>query len=131
MEEIKNNEKDILYKSLSDRIICAAFNVYNILGSGFLEKVYENALCIEFDRLDISYKRQKPITVLFREQVVGDYIADIIVDQKIIIEIKATQDIANFHNAQILNYLKATNYRLGYLINFGNKGKLYFKRFIN
>ncbi|MCK4947507.1 MAG: GxxExxY protein [Candidatus Aureabacteria bacterium] len=123
-------QKNILNKDLSDKIIGAALNVYNILGRGFLEKVYENALCLELKRSNIPYECQKQIKVLYREQMVGDYISDIVVDNKIILEVKATLETPGYHEAQILNYLKATGFNLGYLLNFGSKDKLYFKRFV-
>ena len=123
-------QKNILNKDLSDKIIGAALNVYNILGRGFLEKVYENALCLELKRSNIPYECQKQIKVLYREQMVGDYISDIVVDNKIILEVKATLETPGYHEAQILNYLKATGFKLGYLLNFGSKDKLYFKRFV-
>ena len=124
-------KEEILYKALSDRIICASFNVYNLLGRGFLEKVYENALYIELDRFNILCERQRKVSVYYRGQVIGEYVTDIIVENKIIVEIKATQETPKIYEAQLLNYLRATNIKLGYLLNFGNPYKLYFKRLIN
>ena len=111
-------QKNILNKDLSDKIIGAALNVYNILGRGFLEKVYENALCLELKRSNIPYECQKQIKVLYRKQMVGDYISDIVVDNKIILEVKATLETPGYHEAQILNYLKASGLQVGLILNF-------------
>ena len=90
------------------------------MGFGFLEKVYQNSLLIELDVLGISAKKEVPIKVYYKNTVVGDYFADIVVDQKIILEIKSIKKILPIHEVQLLNYLKATNYKLGLLINFGS-----------
>jgi GxxExxY protein len=95
------------------------FAVHNGLGPGFLEKVYENALAFEFQNSGIEFERQKSLQVIYKNQIVGDYIADMVVSQKILIEIKAIKSLAAEHSAQIINYLKATGLRLGLLVNFG------------
>lgn len=123
-------EKEIVYKDLSFKIIGLAMEVHNELGSGFLEEVYENALMVLFRREGIPAKQQLPITVYFKEEVVGEYTADIMVENKIILELKAVDRIIDAHRAQILHYLKATRYKLAILINFG-KEKLESERFIN
>lgn len=104
--------------------------VYNGLGYGFLEKVYENSMMVLFEREKIPARQQAGIPVYFEQRVVGEYIADIIVEDKIIVEIKSASDIANAHRAQVLNYLKATNMRLGMIINFGKK-RLDYERLAN
>ena len=104
---------------LSERIIGCAFSVSNALGAGFLEKVYQNALLIELVNAGLQAEKEKQIQVLYKNQVVGDYFADILVNQQIIIETKAVQTLSDIHKAQLLNYLKATNLPLGLLINFG------------
>jgi GxxExxY protein len=121
----------IKYKELSDRIIGVAFSVYNELGTGFLEKVYENSLMVAFEEAQISAESQRKIDVLYHRKKVGLYYADIVVENKIILELKACREISENHQAQLLNYLKATGYELGYILNFGAKGKLEFKRLIS
>ena len=119
----------ILYKDLVYDIIGAAMKVHNILGYGFLEKVYENALIEEFRINKINAVQQCQIKVKYKGLVVGDYSADIVVDDKIIIELKATKTICDEHIAQTINYLRATDLRLGLLTNFGEH-KLEYKRLI-
>ena len=96
----------------------AVFEVNRILGSGFLEKVYENALLIELKRRGIKAESQVPIKVLYKEEVVGEYIADLLVEDKVIVELKTVENIDKVHEAQLLNYLKATGIRVGILVNF-------------
>jgi GxxExxY protein len=123
-------EEKLLYKELSYEIIGVAMEVHNRLGYGFLEKVYENALMILFKREKIRVENQMSIKIEFENQIIGEYIADILVEDKIILELKAVNKILDVHKAQILNYLKATNKKLGIIINFGNP-KLEFYRIIN
>ena len=123
------NEEKILYKDLSYKIIGLAMEVHSKLGYGFLEKVYENAMMVLFRREGIHAKQQAPITVCFDGEVVGDYYADILVEDKIILELKAIERIADAHRAQSLNYLKATGLRLAILLNFG-KERLQYERFV-
>ena len=113
---IKDND---YYDNLTELIIGCAFKVSNGLGCGFLEKVYENALAIELADTGLSIETQKQIKVLYKGKVVGDYIADIVVDELIILELKAVKAIENIHFAQCQNYLKATGKKLGLIINFG------------
>ena len=96
----------------------AVFEVNRILGSGFLEKVYENALLVELKRRGIKAESQVPIKVLYKEKVVGEYIADLLVEDKVIVELKTVENIDKVHEAQLLNYLKATGIRIGILVNF-------------
>ena len=119
----------IVYKELSYKIINGAIKVHNTLGCGFLEKVYENALVIELKEKGIDCKQQKPIKVLYRNQVVGEYVADILVENKIIFELKTVDEILNIHKAQVINYLKATWLKLGIILNFA-KPKLEYKRIV-
>ncbi|OPX25867.1 MAG: GxxExxY protein [Candidatus Cloacimonas sp. 4484_143] len=121
----------IYYKKLSDKIIECAIEVHRILGNGFLEKVYENSLMFEFKLRLVPAMNQVPISVYFKNIIVGEYFADIIVDKKIILELKVVEHILPIHNAQLLHYLKATNYKVGYVINFGAKERLEFKRWVN
>ncbi len=120
---------ELLYKELVYKIVGCAMEVHNVLGYGFLEKVYENALMIELYNSHILGIQQSPIKVEYKNKIVGEYIADIIVDNKIIIELKSAKSISSEHVAQTLNYLKATNFKLGIIMNFG-ENELEYKRLI-
>jgi len=124
-----DENKNIIYKELSYKIIELALEVHNELGCGFLEKVYENALMILLDREGIPAKQQAPADVYFQNQVVGQYFADILVDNKIILELKTVDTIANVHKAQVLNYLRATGIKLGLILNFA-KPRLEYRRLV-
>ncbi|MCH7559066.1 MAG: GxxExxY protein [Planctomycetes bacterium] len=113
-----NENENIIYKELSYKIIELALEVHNELGCGFLEKVYENALMILLDRENIPARQQAPTNVYFQDKVVGQYFADIMVDNKLILELKTVDVIANIHKAQVLNYLRATGLKLGLILNF-------------
>jgi len=123
------NEDIILYKDLSYRIIGLAMKVHRVLGHGFLEKVYEKALMVLLGRENIEAAQQAPITVSFEGEVVGNYYADILVENKIILEIKSAEQIIDAHRAQALHYLKATGLRLAIILNFG-KEKLEYERMV-
>ena len=118
-------------KTLTEKIISVFYRVYNKLGYGFLEKVYENAMVIEFKRLGIDAIPQSPITVLYEGNVVGEYFADLLVARKVIVEIKAVRTLASEHEAQLLNYLKATDIEVGLLFNFGPQPEVKRKVFDN
>ena len=109
----------MLYEELSGKILKAYFTVLSTLGTGFLESVYENALCIELDELGVSYERQKHLEVVYKGHIIGEYIADIIVDNKIILELKAVSQLIPAHSAQLINYLTIIHYKVGLLLNFG------------
>ena len=111
--------QDFQLKYLTDKIICAAYNVHNELGSGFLEKVYENALLLELRANGISVEPQKGIVVRYKDCVVGEYVADIMVENSVIVELKSVDKIADIHELQLKNYLKATGIEVGLLLNFG------------
>jgi GxxExxY protein len=113
--------KDLKYKELTEKIIKIFYKVYNKLGYGFLEKVYENAMMIEFRKEGIPIASQAPIKVFYENEMIGEYFADILVDNKVIVEIKAAKNLAVENEAQLLNYLKATNVEVGLLLNFGPK----------
>ena len=112
---------DLIFKDEFYRIKKACIEVRKRLGNGFLEKVYEKALVIELQRLGFNVETQKKILVFYRENIIGEYFADIVVDNKIIIELKCVEKLNEFHKAQLLNYLKATKIEFGILINFPNK----------
>jgi len=99
----------------------AVFEVNDILGPGFLEKVYENALLVEFKRQGLKAKNQVPIKVTYKGEVVGDYTADLLVENEVIVELKTAENLDRSHEAQLLNYLKATGLHVGLLVNFKHK----------
>jgi len=113
-----NENENIIYKDLSYKIIELALEVHNELGCGFLEKVYENALMILLNRENIPARQQAKADVYFQGKVVGQYFADILVDNKLILELKTVDVIVNIHKAQVLNYLRATGLKLGLILNF-------------
>ncbi|MCF7823306.1 MAG: GxxExxY protein [Candidatus Marinimicrobia bacterium] len=119
----------ILHKELSDKIIELAIEVQKELGAGFLERVYENSLIVALQDENLFVEQQKHLDVYFRGRLVGNYIADLVVDGKVIIEIKAIETLVKVHYAQMINYLKATNIEVGYLLNFGQL-PLQFKRLV-
>ena len=124
-----DTNNSILYKDLSYEIMGAVYEVHNILGAGFLEKVYERALLEELNIRGIKAVAQKEMSVFFKGKEVGHYIADITVEDRILLELKSIESLTRFHEAQILNYLKATGLHLGLLINFG-KERVESKRFV-
>ena len=122
---------DRQHSAVTDAIICSFYNVYNKLGYGFLEKVYEKALAIEMERLGLNSVAQHPITVLYEGQTVGEYFCDLLTENKVIVEIKAAKSLMPEHDAQLLNYLKATDIEVGLMLNFGPKPEVRRKAFSN
>ena len=121
--------ESIVYRELSYKIIELALEVHNELGCGFLEKVYENALMVLFERENIPARQQAAADVYFQERVIGQYFADILVDNKMILELKTVESITNVHKAQVMNYLRATSLRLGLILNFA-KPRLVYQRIV-
>lgn len=121
----------LLHEELSEKILRCYFTVYNKLGYGFLEKVYENAMMIELCDAGLTATAQKSIEVYYEDQLVGNYFADIIVEDKVIIELKAASALLEEHEAQLLNYLRATKMEVGLLLNFGVKPEFRRKVFTN
>jgi GxxExxY protein len=115
-------------KEISDKILNAFFAVYNGLGYGFLEKVYENAMVYAMRQRGLQVEQQRRISVYFDGVMVGDYFADILVENRIIVELKAAESIAESHIAQLMNYLKATPCEVGFVLNFGPQAS--FKRLL-
>ena len=111
----------LLHKEITDKVLRAFYDVYNELGYGFLEKVYENALFYELTSLGLDCKVQCPVDVYYRDRKVGQYFADIVVNDCVILELKAAESICEEHEYQLINYLKATNIEVGLLLNFGKK----------
>jgi GxxExxY protein len=118
----------ILYKSITDKILKVYYEVYNELGYGFLEKVYQNAMYFELKSLGYKVEAQKQIKVYYKKQLLGEYYSDLLVEDKVIVELKSTELLMNAHVAQIINYLKGTPIEVGLLLNFGEQPE--FKRFI-
>lgn len=113
-----------LQSEVTSAIIGAFYDVYNELGFGFLEKVYENALVLELRRRGFKVVQQAPIPVWYRDAKVGEYYADLLVNNCVILELKAAETLAPEHEAQLLNYLKATCIQVGLLLNFGLKAQV-------
>ena len=110
----------MLNHDLTKKIIGCAFTVHNTLGSGFLEKVYEQALILELKASGLSVRSQEPLSVKYRDQIIGEYFADLIVEDKVICELKAVDVLKKAHEVQLVNYLVATGIDVGVLINFGD-----------
>ena len=122
---------ELLHKNITDIILKSYYKVFNNLGYGFLEKVYENALFYELKKQGLVCEKQKPIKVYYDEIQVGEYYADIIVNECIIIELKAAESLAEEHEFQLINYLKATDIEVGLLLNFGKNPQFKRKIFTN
>ena len=119
------------HSELTESIIKAFYKVYNNLGHGFLEKVYENALVIELQTMGLSASQQRAVRIFYNGQVVGNYFADLVVEELVIVELKAAAAIDKAHEAQLLNYLRATEMEVGLLLNFGLKPEFRRKVFMN
>ena len=124
-------DTDFLYKEETDEIIEAFYEVYNTLGYGFLERVYQNALYQELKRRGFGCKAQYPIKVFFKGQEVGEYYADVLVNECIILELKAVDTLCKEHELQLINYLKATDMEVGLLLNFGERPQIRRKIYTN
>ena len=104
---------------LSDRVIGCAQNVSRELGAGFFEKVYENALCVEFRRAGIPFRRQQRYSITYKKEYIGYYVADLVIDNRLLLELKALPGFSKEHDAQVMNYLRASGLSVGLLLNFG------------
>jgi len=122
---------ELLHKDLTNRIVNCFYKVYNTLGFGFLEKVYENAMLIELQKEGLKALKQVPVKVFYDNYNVGDYFADIIVENSVILELKAAEYLVEEHELQLINYLKATEIEVGLLLNFGRKPEFRRKIFTN
>jgi len=121
----------MLHANLTEKIIKAFFKVNNTLGYGFLEKVYENAMAIELIKMECNVRQQQNIKVYYETEEVGDYYADLLIDDLVIIELKAAESLCEEHEAQLINYLKATKMEIGLLLNFDKKAEFKRKIFTN
>ncbi len=122
---------NLLHSDITGEIIKAFYKVYNTLGYGFLEKVYENAMAFELEDNGLFVQTQLPIKVFYKGKEAGEYFADLAVENKIIVEIKTAAAIDKAHEAQLLNYLKATQTEVGLILNFGQKAEYRRKVFTN
>ena len=109
------------YGQLTEKIIGCAYRVYNQMGFGFLESVYEKCMLFELRKIDLAAESQKPITVYYENEIVGEFVADIIVNDTVILELKSVREIVKAHEVQLVNYLVATRKPVGLIINFGEK----------
>ncbi len=119
----------LVYQELSRKILEAYFNVFKHLTTGLLEGVYEKALCIELDEMGIPYERQKRLHITYKGRIIGDFVSDVVVDNKIILELKSIPQLTPANIAQLINYLKITGMPVGYLLNFGESRD--YKRILN
>ncbi|MDI6783521.1 MAG: GxxExxY protein [bacterium] len=119
--------EDFIYKDLTEKIIGAAMEVHRILGPGFLESIYENAMAYELAQKNVNIERQKQIIVKYKNSLVGEHFLDALAENAVVIEYKAVKDLDTVHEAQVISYLKATGYKVGLLFNF-SKESLEFKR---
>jgi GxxExxY protein len=119
----------MLYPEVSEQVIKSFYHVYNALGYGFLEKVYENSMRIALRKAGLNVAQQLPIAVPFEGEAVGEYFADLVVGGVILVELKVAQTMAAEHEAQLINYLKATRFRVGLILNFGPKPEFRRKAF--
>jgi GxxExxY protein len=127
--QIRTGEKDFSLQPLTQQLIGAAFEVHNLLGFGFLEKVYQRAMQVELQLRGVKVELEPKIQVQFKGVIVGDYAADLLVEGKIIVELKTDATYQSLHEAQLLNELRSTGIKLGYLINFGRE-KVEYKRMV-
>ena len=127
----KIKEINMIHSNITDKIINAFYTVNNTLGYGFLEKVYENAMEVELKILGCKVQKQKNIRIFYKGKEIGDYYADLLVEDRVIVELKAAESICKEHEAQLINYLKSTNIEVGLLLNFGRKAEFKRKVFSN
>ena len=119
----------MLHQNITSQVIQAAHKVFHTLGPGFLENCYLNGLLYECQKRSLNVKKQQKLNVFYEEQIVGEYFADLIIEGCVIAELKAVKQINNIHKAQLFNYLRATNIKVGLLLNFASE-TLYVKRIV-
>ena len=127
--QMKTGDKDYSLRPITEQLIGAAYEVHNILGYGFLERVYQKALQVELELRGVKAELEPKIKVQFKGVIVGDYAADLLVENKIIVELKTDAAYQSIHEAQLLNELRGTGMKLGFLINFGRE-KVEYKRMV-
>ncbi|HEV7522481.1 MAG TPA: GxxExxY protein [Candidatus Angelobacter sp.] len=126
---MEKQESKLLHSELTEKILGIYYDVYNEIGHGFLESVYNNCMFLALNRAGMSVRREVPVPVYFRGQDVGQFKADLVVDNSVLIELKAVQNLDRAHEAQIMNYLRATELEVGLLLNFGSP-KPQFRRIV-
>lgn len=131
MEANTTGPESLLHKDMTEAIIKTYYEVYNELGYGFLEKVYQNAMFIELKEKGFIVEAQKKILVHYKETIVGEYFADILVNNAVILELKSCESLVPEHETQLLNYLRATEFEVGILFNFGKKAAFRRKIYTN
>ncbi len=119
------------HSDVTDRIIGVFYDVYNVLGYGFLEKVYERAMVLRLEKAGLTVRAQEEIHVYFDGELIGHYLADLVVNDVVLVGLKAAEKLAAEHEAQLLNYLRATDIEVGLLLNFGNEPKVVRRAFDN
>ncbi len=112
------------HRQLTEKIIKGFYEVYNRLGRGFLEKLYERAMAIELEEAGLGVETQAPATVVYKGHVIGEFALDLVVEDKVVVELKSVRTLTEEHAAQLINYLTATKYELGLLLNFGDKPEI-------
>ncbi len=125
------NTDNLKHSEITEKIIKAYYKVYNKLGYGFLEKVYENAMFLELVNMGLAVEKQKGIKVHYEGKEIGDYYADLIINESVIVELKAAEELCEEHEFQLINYLKATDIEVGLLLNFGKEPEFKRKVFAN
>lgn len=128
--KISRKHGEFLYGDLTDKIIELAIKVHKKLGPGFVERIYEKALSYELSKISIKHERQRLIRVVYDEILLGDQRVDLVIEDKVIIELKAVSELNNIHQAQMISYLKASNKKVGLILNFA-KPKLEIRRIMN
>ncbi len=123
------NKVELIHKELTEKIIKAAYKVHNTLGPGYLESIYQNALIIELQNMGFKCDAEKSVKIFYSGHEIGEHRLDLIIEEKVIVELKAVSEFHPVHKAQIISYLKATGLKVALLLNFG-KEKVEFKRFI-
>lgn len=131
MKRIDTDKMELVHQDITNKVIEAFYKVYNELGFGFLEKIYQNALFLELTAMNLFCEKQKPIKVHYNGQIIGEYFADLIINDCVILELKAAEILAGEHEMQLINYLKATDIEVGLLLNFGKKPQFRRKLFTN
>ncbi|MDR0233186.1 MAG: GxxExxY protein [Dysgonamonadaceae bacterium] len=131
LEIYNNSEDELLHKDLTDKIISCFYQVYNDLGYGFLERVYQNALYFALIDEGLECEAEKPIKVYHNDRVVGDYRADLLVENVVLLELKASEELNPANEKQLINYFKATDIEVGLLLNFGKRPQFKRKVFAN
>jgi len=123
-------DSNFLHSDVTDRILKCVYKVYNTLGAGFSEKLYENAMVLELREAGLEVQQQHPIKVNYKGHVIGEFVADLLVENKVIVELKALDALLPLHETQLINYLKVTGIKVGLLVNFGEDEPIFKRRVV-